>query len=107
MIYKEWPNAVRLKQDGRYWFVVRRIRWRNREVDDVLEVSVDRQRLATELLGRGYREADSVAESVWLKNDAREPGKCLGLPEHLKPRTSRQTKRRRSSDGSNIVVRSM
>jgi hypothetical protein len=105
MIYKEWPNTVWLKQEGRYWFIVRRVRWRNRVVDDVLEVTVDRQSLVALLIGRGYCEADSVVESVWLRSDLSTPCDPPRVPEHLASRTPRGTEHQRRSDGSKILVR--
>jgi hypothetical protein len=99
MLYKEWPSTVRLKQEGRYWFIVRVVEWRNREVDDVLEVAVDREKLVAALLEMGYREADCV----WIRNDSPTHPGDPRLPGLSTPSRSLRAKQRRDSGGSNAI----
>lgn len=70
MLYKEWTPIVYLRQDGRWWYVVRRIKYRGREQDDVLEVAVVREKIESELRKRGYRPLPGDVGAEWVHEDS-------------------------------------
>lgn len=70
VIYKDWTPIVYLRQDGRWWFIVRRVMHRGHEMDDVLEVAVDRERIEGELRRRGYRPVPGENRAAWTRQES-------------------------------------
>jgi hypothetical protein len=100
MLYKEWPDVVRVKREGRYWFIMRLVKYRGQMVDDVLQVDVRQERLEDTLRERGY--VPMLGTDGWQK-PAVEPAE-----EHPMKRQSRRTahrpRRRRERSGLWPVV---
>ena len=57
MIYKEWPDTVFLRKEGRYWQVYRLEQYRRRDFEDVLHLGISRVDTEAVVAERGYAVA--------------------------------------------------